>query len=190
MSEKKEEVKEEVKQEESFTERVTKVVEDKIKKLMETGIQVGNADYFSKLIDIHKDMENESYWKEKKEVMKMRYGNYSEGGYGRNNYGRRGVPGTGRGRYREGGYSAGGYSAGPRDRAGEAMEEAMEHYGAYSEGKEEMHMGNYGAEQDTMKSLDYMLKSVCQFVEMLMDDAGSEEEVQLIKKYTKKISEM
>ena len=36
---------------------------------METGIQVGNVDYFYKLIDIHKDIENEEYWKIKKEVL-------------------------------------------------------------------------------------------------------------------------
>lgn len=52
-----------------FTERVKEMVETKIEKLMETGIQVGNADYLYKLIDIHKDMENEEYWKMKKEVL-------------------------------------------------------------------------------------------------------------------------
>lgn len=163
---KKEETKkDDIKKEKSFNDQVTELVEDKIKKLMESGIQVSNIDYFSKLVDVHKDMENESYWKEKKEVMKMRYNNYSEGGYsgrGGGNYGRRGVPGTGRGRYREGGggYSAGGGYSGGRDKPAEAMEEAMEHYGAYSEGKEEMNMGNYGAEQDTIKSLDYMLSLI------------------------------
>lgn len=113
----------------------------------------------------------------------MMYGNYNDGGYS-GNYGRRGVPGTGRGRYR-GGYSARGYSG-----AGENLNDAQEHYEAYSEGKEAMNMGNYGAEQDTMKALDYMLKSVCQFMEMLQSEAGSQEEMQLIKKYARKIGEM
>lgn len=53
----------------SFQEKVKEMVETKIEKLMETGIQVGNADYLYKLIDIHKDMENEEYWKVKKEVL-------------------------------------------------------------------------------------------------------------------------
>ena len=35
-----------------------------------------------------------------------------------------------------------------------------------------------------------MLESVVEFVEMLKEDASSQEEVQLIKKYTKQISEM
>ena len=55
--------------EKTFNEKVKDLVETKIEKLMETGIQVGNVDYFYKLIDIHKDMENEEYWKVKKEVL-------------------------------------------------------------------------------------------------------------------------
>ena len=56
-------------QEKVFTEKVKDLVETKITKLMETGIQVGNIDYFYKLIDIHKDMANEEYWEVKKEVL-------------------------------------------------------------------------------------------------------------------------
>lgn len=56
--------------EKTFTEKVKNLVETKIEKLMETGVQVGNVDYFYKLIDIHKDIENEEYWKVKKEVLK------------------------------------------------------------------------------------------------------------------------
>lgn len=55
--------------EKAITEKVKELVETKIEKLMETGIQVGNIDYFYKLIDIHKDIENEEYWKIKKEVL-------------------------------------------------------------------------------------------------------------------------
>ena len=55
--------------EKMFSEKVKELVETKIEKLIETGIQVGNIDYFSKLVDIHKDMENEDYWKIKKEVL-------------------------------------------------------------------------------------------------------------------------
>ena len=41
-----------------------------------------------------------------------------------------------------------------------------------------------------MKSLDYMLQSVAQFIEMLKQDASSQEEMELIQKYTRQISEM
>ena len=44
-----------------------RAVETKLEKLLETGIQASNVDYFGKLIDIHKDIENEDYWKVKKE---------------------------------------------------------------------------------------------------------------------------
>jgi hypothetical protein len=55
--------------EKTFNEKVKSLVETKIEKLMETGVQVGNVDYFYKLIDIHKDMANEEYWEVKKEVL-------------------------------------------------------------------------------------------------------------------------
>ncbi len=112
-------------------------------------------------------------------------GNYNEGGYREGgyreggNYGRRGVPGSGRSRrYR-------GYSG-----AEQSLNEMQEHYGAYSESRGAAESGNYGAEQDSKKALEYMLESVCQFMEMLSQEAGSQEEAQMIKKYAKKIGEM
>lgn len=100
-------------------------------------------------------------------------------------YGRRGVPGSGRGRRRR-------YMERGRDRRyGEQKIDEM--YGAYqdySEGKEEYNRGNYGAKGGTMKSLDYMLKSVVQFIEMLKEDASSQEEIDMIKHYSRKIAEM
>lgn len=56
-------------QEKTLMEKTKEVIETKIAKLLETGIQTGNADYLYKLIDIHKDIENEEYWKVKKEVL-------------------------------------------------------------------------------------------------------------------------
>lgn len=166
-------------------------VEEKIEKILETGINIENIDLLYKLVDIHKDIENEKYWNKKKEVYEnMNYRNYGEypdeytiynrrgmagmgRGYGEGNYGRRGVPGTGR-----------------RYRGEDMLEDMHENYNNYSESKEEYGRGNYGAEEDTMRSLDYMLKSVVQFIKMLEEDAGSEEEMKLIKKYSRKISEM
>ena len=51
-------------------------------------------------------------------------------------------------------------------------------------------MGNYSAKDDTMKSLEYMMQSVVQFIEMLEKDANSQEEIEIIKDYTRQISEM
>lgn len=109
----------------------------------------------------------------------MTYGNYNENSNYGMNYGRRGVPGTGRGRrYR-------GYSE-----AEGALNEMHEHYGNYSESREAANAGNYGAEKDSMRALEYMLESVCQFMDMLSQEAGSQEETQLIKKYARKIGEV
>lgn len=116
--------------------------------------------------------------------MNYGYGNYSEGGYGAEGgnmgaYGRRGVPGTGRGRGRSRRYR------GPEEK----MEEMMEHFGNYSEASEAANMGNYGAEEDSVRSLDKMMKCVCMFVDMLEEGAGSQEEAQIIRKYKKKMAE-
>lgn len=89
-------------------------------------------------------------------------------------YGRRGVPGSGRGRYRGHDY----------------IEDMDEYYGNYSESKESYRRGNYGAGEDSMKSLDYMLKSVHQFMKMLKEDADNQEEVDLIQEYARKISDL
>lgn len=69
MAEEKKEDQEVKQPEKTLNEKVKTLVETKIEKLLETGIQVGNVDYFGKLIDIHKDIENEEYWKIKKEVL-------------------------------------------------------------------------------------------------------------------------
>lgn len=118
----------------------------------------------------------------------MMYGNYNEGGYGgyseggyNGNYGRRGVPGTGRGRggrYR-------GHSG-----AEQSLNDMHEHYGNYSESRDAAQSGNYGAEKDSMKALEYMLEAVVEFMDMLTREAGSQEEAQMIKKYARKIGEM
>ena len=70
MAEEKKSEQPEVKQpDKTILEKVKTTVESKLEKLMETGTQVGNIDYLYKLIDIHKDIENEDYWKIKKEVL-------------------------------------------------------------------------------------------------------------------------
>lgn len=98
----------------------------------------------------------------------MRYGEYDRGGY--NEYGRRG-------RYR-GGRGSGRY------RGEEMLDDMREEYGNYSESR------NYGDGQESMKSLDYMLKAIHQFLKMLQEEASSEDEMQLIRQYTRKIGEL
>ena len=63
-------------------------VEKLIKQITESGLQVANVELLYKLIDIHKDINNEEYWKKKEENMMYRdYDNYG-GGRSRDSRGR------------------------------------------------------------------------------------------------------
>ena len=176
-------------EEKCVVEKVIAQTEEIINQILDEGITLNNVDYLYKLVDIHKDLSIENYWKEK---MKMKYKEYGRDSYGRegygaysygdDSYGRRRR--DSRGRYMEGGY---GNSYG---KAEEMLDRVNESFGAYSEGKDTYGRGTYGHEKQTMKSLDFMLQSTVEFLEMLQKDAGSQEEIDLIKKYTRQISEM
>lgn len=173
-------------EEQNTMQSLKELVETELKDILNIGIQEDNIDNLGKLVDIHKDIENEEYWSKKKEVYGMRY--YDENRYGDDrygddyrmdrSYGRRGrpmnAPRDSRGRYR-----------GPEEK----MHEMMEHYGDYTMASDAVNRGNYGAEEDSVKSLDSMLKCVCIFMDMLEENADSPEEAQIIKKYRKKMSE-
>ena len=157
-------------------------VERIIKQITENGLQTANVELLYKLIDIHKDIENEKYWKEKEEESMYRGRDYfmddsynggrsrdSRGRYMDGSYGRRGVPGTGRGRYR-------GY---------DMIEEMGEHYGNYSEGRD-----TYGNDRETEKSFDKMLQSLEDFTYLIMQEADSQDKIEKVRKTARKISEM
>lgn len=174
--------------EEEKKELKTDKVKNQVEKLIncitqEDELQINDVDLLGKLIDIHKDLANEDYWKKKEEVYDMRYNDYEE-------YGRRGVPGTGRGRYR-GDYGRRGVKGTGRGRyrGGDAMDEMMEHYENYSEASEEMDRGNYGAEGGMIKSVEGIMKNIYEIVEEL-SEADSPEVMRVIKRYSKKINEM
>lgn len=155
-------------------------VERIIKQITENGLQTANVELLYKLIDVHKDIENENYWKEKKEMYRGRdyfmddsynggRSRDSRGRYMDGSYGRRGVPGTGRGRYR-------GY---------DMIEEMGEHYGDYSEGRD-----TYGNDRETEKSFDKMLQSLEDFTYLIMQEADSQDKIEKVKRTARKISEM
>ena len=156
-------------------------VERIIKQITENGLQTANVELLYKLIDIHKDIKNEDYWKEKEEESMYRGRDYfmddsynggrsrdSRGRYMDGSYGRRGVPGTGRGRYR-------GY---------DMIEEMGEHYGDYSEGRD-----TYGNDRETEKSFDKMLQSLEDFTYLIMQEADSQDKIEKVRKTARKISE-
>lgn len=160
-------------------ERVIEETKKSIKKILDDGIQTTNLEYLDKLVDIYKDAE---------EVKNMRYGNYE--GYG--NYGnysgrRAGYDSYGRDNYGDnygrGSYGRRGYDS--KYRGHDHLDRMYENYGRYEEGRE-----RYGANEDTKKSLKYMLESMEDFAHMLKQDAQSEEEVQMIRETAQRIAQM
>lgn len=164
-----------------------KKVKEETKKLidniLEQGIPNGNnLEYLDKLVDIQKDiceMEGEG---------NMRYGRYGERynprGYGDNyseRYGRR--MRDSQGRYM-------GHSDEIMTKLDEIVDKLNRHYGNYSDSKAMYSRGDYGAKEDTMESLNFMLESVVDFLAMLKREAKSPEEMDLIKRYAQTISDM
>lgn len=152
--------------------KVKEQIEKLIEKICTEEVNVNNVDLLYKLVDIHKDIENEKYWKEK--IMRYRES------YNEDSYGRRGVPGSGRGRYREGGYGRRGNYRGE-----DIMDDMYQAYQEYSEGKE-----MYGADNKTMESFEYMLKAFKDYYKHLKKEASSQEEVQMLEQTAREISNM
>lgn len=150
-----------------------------INDILQDGINNDNIDMLGKVIDIHKDMANEEYWCTKEDYMMYRDDRYND--YPSTNYG--GRHRDSRGRYMNSGRER-------RYRGHDMIDDMYDSYSNYMADRDEMNRGNYGAKDDTMKSLEYMLESMVDFVEMLKKDANSQEEMDLIRKYTREISEM
>ena len=176
---------EEKKQETNVIEKVTEEVDKSITRIMQQGVQTNNVDFLYKMIDIKKDIAEIK--KEEQEMMYGNYGNYDNyGEYDRSynggrrrdsrgrymeggSYGRRGVKGTGRGRYR----------------GEEMMDEMAYHYGNYNEGREK-----YGADEETLKSFEYMLKSFKDYYKHLKQEASSPQEVKMLEQTAEEMLEM
>lgn len=171
------------KKETKVLDKLKEETEKSMKRVLEQGVQTTNVDFLYKMIDIKKDIAEIE--KEEQEMMYSNYGNYGRedemmysGGRRRDSrgrymegssYGRRGVKGTGRGRYR----------------GEEMMDEMAYHYGNYNEGREQ-----YGADEETMKSFKYMLKSFKDYYKHLKDEASSQQEVKMLEDVAREISEM
>lgn len=160
-----------------LTEQLKEKVEEQLKKVVEQGVTASNVDFTYKLVDIHKDLANEEYWKIKEEKYMREYGEGYNEGYGRRGvpgsgryrgeYGRRGVKGTGRGRYR----------------GEDAMMEMQEAYEEYNEASE------YGAENGMVKSVEGIMKNIYEIVDEL-SEAEVPEVMHVIQKYTRKMQEI
>lgn len=160
----------------NLEEKVIEKTEEKIKEIIESDITPSNLEHLDKLVDIYKDM---------KEVESMNYGNYGE----YNNYGGRGPS---RGAYGEYGRGYNEYNEGYGRRGRDSKYRGYGHldrmyneYGNYSYGRE-----RYGANEDTKKSLKYMLESMEDFAHMLKEEAQSQEEVEMIRQTAQRIAQM
>lgn len=148
-------------------EKLKMKTEESIKKILDEGITTANLDHLYKLSKIN-------YMTKEDENMYGNYGRYDrDGRYGRDEYGR----------YDE-------YGARRRDSRGrymghEHLDRMYDDYGRYMESRE-----RYGANEDTKRSLQYMLKSMEDFARMLKEEAQSPEEVQMIKQTAQRIAQM
>lgn len=173
---------------EELMNRLNQEVEKGINEVVETGIQPDNIEKLYKLVDIHKDIANEEYWKEDK----MKYGTYGRNSYGAGNYDRGSYNNYGAGNY-GGNYGRGGRYSGNYGRQGvdakyrgeEIMDEMYQAYQDYSEGKE-----NYGADTETMESFKYMVKSFKDYYKHLKQNASSQEEMQILEQAINEMASM
>lgn len=158
-------------------EKLEKKTEESINKILEEGITTNNLDHLYKLTKINhiaKEGENTMRYNEYNEYRDYNgrgpghgsYGEYNRG-YGEYNdgYGRRGVDS----KYRGYGH----------------LDRMYNEYGNYSYGRE-----RYGANEDTKRSLEYMLRSMEDFARMLKEEAQSQEEVNMIKQTAQRIAQM
>ena len=99
------------------------------------------------------------------------YGRENYGRYGEyNNYGRRGVD--------------------SRYRASKYMDSMGDSYRNYEDARNEYNNGNYGAKEDGLKELEYMMHAAVKFIKMIKEEATSPEEQEIVRKHLMKISEM
>lgn len=166
--------------------KVEEQINKKIEALEKEKIQQTNIDYLGKLIDAKKDIA-EIKTKEMEEESMM-YRGYD--GYDRDNYGtydNYGNYGGGRRRDSQGRFMENGRgNYGRRYRGDDMMEDMSENYGRYMESHEN---GSYNG-PETSKSFDYMLKSAKDFFKHLKEEAGSQEEIEKIRRTAREISEM
>ena len=169
------------KKETSDIDKVTEEVAKSSKRIMEQGVQTNNIDFLYKMIDVMKDIAEIE--KEEQEMMYGNFGNYDNYGEYDRSYGG-GRRRDSRGRYMESGsYGRRGYDT--KYRGHDMLDEMAYHYGNYNEGREQ-----YGADEETMKSFKYMLKSFKDYYKHLKEEASSQQEVKMLEDVAREISEM
>lgn len=176
-----EETKEEVKEKQDFHEKVIKSTEEAIESLVEDGIQPSDVEMLDKLVDIHKDICEEKYWK-RKENMYMNYGNYGNyGNYNRGNYNAYGEYNRGYGEYNDGYDAYGRRGRDARYRGDDEIDRMAGEYERYQESR-----NRYGAGEETDKSFHYMVKALEDFIKVLHEEANSQQQKQMLNETLQK----
>ena len=148
--------------------KVIEKTEEHIKQIIDEGINANNIDNLYKLSKI------KHIAKEDKNMNYGYYGNYGNHG----NYGGYGARNPGYDSYGKRGYDM-------KYRGHDYLDRMGDYYGRYEEGRM-----RYGANEDTKRSLKYMLESMEDFARMLKEDAQSQEEVQMIRDTAQRIAQM
>lgn len=145
--------------------KVKEKVEKIINEMSERELEPNDIDMLGKLVDIVKDIT----MIDSEGVKEMRYGTYRRDyDYDDMSYGR-GRKRDSRGRYMK---------------SGRAMDDMYNIYDRYDESR------SYGDRGETTKSLEYMMQSAYDFICMLEEEANTDEEMDIIRKYARKISEL
>lgn len=155
--------------------KVIKKTDEYIESILNEELNSNNLEYLDKLVDIQKDVYKIKCMKEEDKM----YGNYSGRRPGHGSYGEYGNYGeySGYNNYGRRGYDS-------KYRGHDKINEMDNEYGRYMESRE------YGAGEDTKRSLHYMLKSMEDFARMLKEEAQSQEEVEMIRQTAQRITQM
>lgn len=162
-------------------EKIKEIIENKITELEIKGVLDDTSiSTLDKLLNMHKNLENEEYWKSKKEAMNMRYRdyNYMDEGYGR--------------RRRD---SHGRYMGERDDRYGHHIpedywERVMDGYDGYMDGIEKYRRGNYNGKGQSIEGLERMLDGIYAFMEDVYNDPEQPEIKDVVKHYIKRFAEL
>lgn len=155
----------------NLNECIKTAVDKELSEAISSGINTNNIDYIGALIDINKDISEESYYNVRKDkiLMKM-YGNYRDD-YDDMSYGRRRR--DSRGRYMG------------KHSGCDMIDEMGRYYGEYIDGVE-----TYGHDTYTEKSFDKMIECLEGFAYSIMEEADDPSKIDKIRKVARKISEM
>ena len=153
--------------------RLLEKMEESINKILEEGLTTTNLETLMKLAKIKHYTKEDMNMMNEYNARRPGYDNYGE----YNNYNE----------YNRG-YNRRGYDM--RYRGHNHLDRMNDYYGRYEEGRRSYNAGNYNAKDDTLKSLEYMLESAVDFFKMLKEEANSQEEINMIRKYADKITKM